>query len=189
MKLLILRSLLVVQILTAFVFLVRFWGEVFGIQALEVSWTVHEFIELGTIVSLIIGSTCAFYVLSTLVQRNTDIEDQLKLVAGDFAAVMNSKFNQWALSDAEQEVAVLSLKGFSVSDVAKMRGKSIGTIKAQNAAVYRKAGVSGRAQLMASLMEDLLDRAVVETLESGRTATPEVASSNAQNEISDARMN
>ena len=47
-----------------------------------------------------------------------------------------------------------------VAEVADMRGKSLGTIKAQNASLYRKAGVTGRAQLMASLMEDLLDHAI-----------------------------
>jgi len=40
--------------------------------------------------------------------------------------------------------------------MARLRDSSEGTIKAQSNAIYRKAGVSGRAQLLSLFIEDLL---------------------------------
>jgi len=37
---------------------------------------------------------------------------------------------QWGLSRSEKEVAHLSIKGFSIAEIAKLRGKSEGTAKA-----------------------------------------------------------
>lgn len=155
------RLVLVLQIAAAVIYLVEFSGEIFGIRALSVSWEVHELIELGTVLSLIIGSGGAFYIMTQVLHRNAAVETQLKVASGEFFDVLKERFEVWGLTQSEREVALLSLKGFSVAEVAEMRGKSLGTIKAQNASLYRKAGVSGRAQLMASLMEDLLDNAVV----------------------------
>ncbi|MEM0976432.1 MAG: helix-turn-helix transcriptional regulator [Pseudomonadota bacterium] len=159
---LLIRGLLLIQVVAALVYLAQFSDDVFRINALNISWEVHEFIEVGTVLSLIIGSTCSLYVLISVRRRNEVVESQLKVAAGQFEAVLQSKFQEWGLSEKEKEVALLSLKGFSVAEVADMRAKSLGTIKSQNASVYRKAGVSGRAQLMASLMEDLLDHAVAQ---------------------------
>ena len=154
------QFVLLMQIAAAVVYLVQFVGDVFGIAALSFSWEVHELIELGTVLSLIIGSVAAIYLLVKTLNRNAAVEDQLQVAAGEFTDVLRVRFDLWGLTQTEKEVALLSLKGFSVAEVADMRGKSLGTIKAQNASLYRKAGVTGRAQLMASLMEDLLDHAI-----------------------------
>ena len=38
-----------------------------------------------------------------------------------------------------------------------MRQTKIGTIKAQNAAIYRKSGVSSRAELISVMVEELIE--------------------------------
>jgi DNA-binding CsgD family transcriptional regulator len=43
------------------------------------------------------------------------------------------------------------------ADIAQSRGTSEGTVRAQTAAVYRKAGVKGRAQLFGLFIEDLIE--------------------------------
>ena len=156
------QVLLVLQVLAAIAYIVEFFGEIFGIYALNAPWEIRELIELGSIISLVIGSCAALFLLTRTMKRNQIVEEQLKVASGDFYELLNNKFSEWGLSDTEKEVALMSLKGFSIAEVASLRGKSEGTIKAQNASLYRKAGVSGRAQLMASLMEDLLDNAVAE---------------------------
>lgn len=62
----------------------------------------------------------------------------------------------WELSPAETEVAVLLLKGLSFKEVAAVRSTSERTAREQARAVYRKAGVAGRAELSAWFLEDLL---------------------------------
>ena len=45
----------------------------------------------------------------------------------------------------------------SVADIATLRKTAAGTVKAQSAAIYRKAGVSNRAEMISVLIEDLID--------------------------------
>jgi DNA-binding NarL/FixJ family response regulator len=71
-------------------------------------------------------------------------------------AAIDSQFERWGLSSAEREVALLLLKGLSHKDVAEVRGTSEKTVRQQSLAVYRKAGLAGRAELSAFFLEDLL---------------------------------
>ena len=52
--------------------------------------------------------------------------------------------------------AMWSIKGMSTAEIAGLRQTSEGTVKAQTNAIYRKAGVSGRPQLLSLFIEDLL---------------------------------
>jgi DNA-binding NarL/FixJ family response regulator len=69
---------------------------------------------------------------------------------------IDRQFERWQLSPAEREVALLLLKGLSHKDVADVRRTSERTVRQQALAVYRKAGLSGRAELAAFFLEDLL---------------------------------
>jgi DNA-binding CsgD family transcriptional regulator len=69
---------------------------------------------------------------------------------------IDRQFTRWQLSPAEREVALLLLKGLSHKDVADVRTTSERTVRQQALSVYRKAGLSGRAELAAFFLEDLL---------------------------------
>ena len=64
--------------------------------------------------------------------------------------------DRWKLTHAERAVAVLLLKGLSMKEVADARSTSERTARQQALAVYRKAGLAGRAELSAFFLEDLL---------------------------------
>jgi DNA-binding CsgD family transcriptional regulator len=66
------------------------------------------------------------------------------------------QFDRWQLSAAEREVAMLLLKGLSLQEVAEVRQTSERTTRQQAQAVYKKAGLAGRAELSAFFLEDLL---------------------------------
>lgn len=66
------------------------------------------------------------------------------------------QFERWGLTPAEREVALLLLKGLAMKEVADVRGTSERTTRDQAREVYRKAGLSGRAELSAFFLEDLL---------------------------------
>lgn len=78
-----------------------------------------------------------------------------ELLAG-MGNAMDEQFTTWALSPAEREVALLLLKGLSFKETAQVRQTSERTSREQARAVYRKAGVGGRAELSAWFIEDLL---------------------------------
>lgn len=75
------------------------------------------------------------------------------------AAAIDHQFDRWGLSSAEREVALLLLKGLAHKDVADLRRTSERTVRQQALAVYRKAGLAGRAELSAFFLEDLLQPA------------------------------
>jgi DNA-binding CsgD family transcriptional regulator len=74
--------------------------------------------------------------------------------------IMAERFDEWGLTPAERDVALFAIKGLSIADIAQLRSTSEGTVKAQTAAIYRKAGVSGRSQLLSLFIEDLMDGGV-----------------------------
>jgi DNA-binding CsgD family transcriptional regulator len=71
-------------------------------------------------------------------------------------ALIDRQFADWSLSSAEREVALLLLKGLSLKAIAEVRETSERTVRQQALAIYRKAGVAGRAELSAFFLEDLL---------------------------------
>lgn len=154
------KVIFALQFVTVTLFLIEFLNTVLGIEIIKVSWEVHEFIEIGILTSLVFAVILSAFLARTLSQRNEKVEAQLKIASGEFANLIEQKFAAWDLSQAERDVALLNLKGFSVPEIAEMRGKSAGTIKAQNAAIYKKANVSGRTQLIVSFVEDMVDQAI-----------------------------
>jgi DNA-binding CsgD family transcriptional regulator len=77
------------------------------------------------------------------------------LLAG-LGAAIDQQFQRWGLTAAEREVALLILKGLSYKEVADARQTSERTVRHQALAIYRKAGLAGRAEMAAFFLEDLL---------------------------------
>ena len=77
------------------------------------------------------------------------------LTAG-LGRAIDSQLETWKLTEAEREVALLLLKGLSLREIAALRATSERTVRQQSLAVYRKAGLTGRAELSAFFLEDLL---------------------------------
>lgn len=71
-------------------------------------------------------------------------------------AALDRQFERWALSPAEKEVALLLLKGLSHKEIASVRETSEATARQQARAIYKKAGLTGRNDLAAFFLEDLL---------------------------------
>ena len=74
-----------------------------------------------------------------------------------FMDVLEERFAAWELTPAERDVALFAIKGMSTQEIAALREVSEGTIKAQTNAIYRKADVSGRTQLLSLFIDDLMD--------------------------------
>jgi DNA-binding CsgD family transcriptional regulator len=69
---------------------------------------------------------------------------------------IDQQFKRWGLTSAESEVALLILKGLSYKEVADARATTERTVRHQALAIYRKANLSGRAEMAAFFLEDLL---------------------------------
>lgn len=69
---------------------------------------------------------------------------------------IDRQFATWDLTPAEREVALLVLKGYSHKHIARLTDRSDRTVRQHAGSVYRKAGLSGRAELAAFFLEDLI---------------------------------
>lgn len=72
------------------------------------------------------------------------------------ALEVDRQFSDWALTPAEREVALMLLKGFSLAQIARLGDRSERTVRQHAIAVYRKAGLAGRAELAGFFLGDLL---------------------------------
>ena len=82
-------------------------------------------------------------------------EQSRKYVEG-LSQAIDQQLTLWSLSTAEKEVAFLLLKGLSLKEIAEVRNTTEKTARAQSTAIYSKSGLSGRSELAAFFLEDLL---------------------------------
>lgn len=83
-------------------------------------------------------------------------QEEAAQVLQGMGQALDRQFERWNLSQAERDVALFLLKGFSTRDIANLRSTSERTVRQQAQDVYRKAGLAGRAELSAFFLEDLL---------------------------------
>lgn len=151
-----LAGVLCVQIICAIFFVGQILVSVLGLRVEPIDWQLYEFIEIGAALGLTVGVVVGVVALRQAQSRTAKAEEALRVAQSAFHEVLQEHFVQWELTPAERDVALFAIKGFSTADIADLRGVSEGTIKAQTAAIYRKAGVSGRPQLLSVFIDDLV---------------------------------
>jgi DNA-binding CsgD family transcriptional regulator len=146
-----------VQALCTLFFVWDILAGVVGLPRRPLSWRMREIMEMGAGVGLVLGVALGAVLLFTTLRQNRSMETQLRQASGAFAELLEERFRGWGLTPSERDVAWFTIKGLSIADIARLRQTSEGTVKAQSNAIYRKAGVSGRAQLVSLCIEDLID--------------------------------
>lgn len=159
---------LIIQVVCAIAYLVNLLSTVTGFA--QLSWMVHELIEIGAVFGLVLGIVITALMVRRQTKRLGQMEDQLRAASGAFMELLDDKFSQWSLTPAERDVALFAIKGMSTAEMAGLRGVSEGTIKAQTNAIYRKAGVTGRPQLLSLFIDDLMDDALIPQVASSGSA-------------------
>lgn len=70
--------------------------------------------------------------------------------------MIDQQFAVWLLSQSEKDVALLLIKGLSMKEIAGIRNTQEKTVRQQATTIYKKAGLSGRQELAAFFLEDIL---------------------------------
>jgi len=149
---LLLAGFLVLQSVAAIFFV----GDVLFDFASE-TFSLHLIIEAIIAVVLVAGVVLGALEMRRIIERAERDEAAVAAASGALGELIELRFEQWGLTVAESEVALLTLKGFDGAEIARIRGSATGTIRAQSTRVYAKAGVSNRAQFVSLFIEDLLD--------------------------------
>jgi DNA-binding CsgD family transcriptional regulator len=152
-------AILTVQVISAVLFIANIAFSVLGVAPF--AWVVHELTEIGAALGLILGTVLGGIALHRSLRRTQEAEAKLRAASGAFMQLLEERFTAWGLTPAERDVALFAIKGLSTSEIARLRQTSEGTVKAQTAAIYRKAGVTGRPQLLSVFIEDLIAGPVV----------------------------
>lgn len=138
-------------------FTIDFLSQVTGWKLLAaLPWVMHEIFTLMTLVGLCVGM---YFIIRSyrLAENNTRyLAKQLDAAKGAFQSGIDGYFEQWELSEAEKDIALFTIKGMTISEIAEIRQTKQSTIKTQSSAIYKKAGVSSRSQLVSLLIEELL---------------------------------
>lgn len=149
-------ALTALQVICALFFVSEIILTILGTRSVPISWQMREMMEIGAAVGLLLGTSFAIVALRSAEQKQAKAEESLRQVQSAFRDHLTEKFDAWSLTNAERDVALFSMKGLSVAEIAAVRETSEGTVKAQSNAIYRKAGVSGRTQLLSLFIEDLM---------------------------------
>ncbi len=73
-----------------------------------------------------------------------------------FINTVSQQFEQWQLSDIEIKLALLLLKGMTISEIALMLGKKEFIIEKKVQEIYIKANVKGRYELILYFVNELI---------------------------------
>ena len=153
-------SLLIIQIVCTLFFLADALGDLIFADEILAGFS-HDILEAMVVVAMALSIVFTITQIRRMLQRQRRMEDQIKIASGAFVAMLDQYFDTWKLTPAERDVALFLIKGMSFSDIAQMRNTREGTVKAQCNAIYNKADVTGRAQLLSFFIEELLSEELI----------------------------
>ena len=146
----------VIYTASALAFLSEMIGEISGYYLFSANWIVHEVIAVITFFGFFVGGLLIRQSYQLARKSHQKTQRLLRSAQGEFFEMLILQFDRWELSEAERDVALLTVKGMTVNEIAELRNTSSGTIKAQNNSIYRKARVKSRTQLLGKLIDQLL---------------------------------
>lgn len=118
---------------------------------------------LAGVIFLLSGSFALKRSLAAEVRKSTSLQaeaeewrKQAKSHALGLSQEIDRQLESWKLTPSEKEVTLLLLKGLSLKEIAEARKTGEKTARAQSTAIYEKSGLSGRSELAAFFLEDLL---------------------------------
>tara|TARA_R110002110_G_scaffold66978_1_gene182983 strand:- start:70949 stop:71464 length:516 start_codon:yes stop_codon:yes gene_type:complete len=97
--------------------------------------------------------------LSDSDRQLANITQEMSNARHSYSETIQRQFTDWQLTDSEQQVALLLLKGLSFREIAAVRSTKEKTVRQQASTIYAKSGVDGRHAFAAWFLEDFLSAA------------------------------
>lgn len=116
----------------------------------------HLVIEGMAAIALLAAVVLGALQVRSLIAAARRDEAAVAAAQGALAELIHLRFEEWQLTAAEADVALFALKGCDIGEIAGLRGSAAGTVRAQLARVYAKAGVDSQSGLIALFLEELI---------------------------------
>ena len=97
--------------------------------------------------------------ISTALDAISHLKTQNKKLSAlnkDFWESTSAQFQNWNFTQAEKEISLLILRGYSNQQIAAVRGKSLKTVENQTFSIYQKSGTTGKIEFIAYFLSPLL---------------------------------
>lgn len=127
-------------------------------------WNGHLLIEGLATFGLLAGVVFGTLQIRWLVLQSLRDSAAVATARGAMTELVQLRFSEWNLTRAEADVALFALKGCDITEIAQLRHAAAGTVRAQLARVYAKAGVQSQVQLMALFVDELVDNMADRTI-------------------------
>ncbi|MBA3863098.1 MAG: hypothetical protein U0975_01470 [Erythrobacter sp.] len=116
----------------------------------------HLLIEGLAAIALLIAVVLGAIQVRDLIAAARRDEAAVAAASGALGDLIRLRFEEWRLTPAEADVALFALKGCDVGEIAGLRGSASGTVRAQLARIYAKAGVESQSGLIALFLDELV---------------------------------
>ncbi len=117
----------------------------------------HVLVELAAVLALCLAIVFETRYILRLLRREAHLERSVSVASAAMRDVIEAHFDAWRLTPAEQDIAAFLVKGMTIPEIAALRGSAEGTIKSHLNAVYRKSGTQGRGDLLALILDGLIE--------------------------------
>jgi DNA-binding NarL/FixJ family response regulator len=94
--------------------------------------------------------------LSESNQHLENITEKMKSARKKYSEVIHQQFDEWQMTQGEQQVGLLLLKGLSFKEIAVVRDTKEKTVRQQASTIYGKSRLEGRHEFSAWFLEDFL---------------------------------
>lgn len=126
-------------------------------ESLPLVALVHIGGELAASVALAAAFVMIRHEIRVLDRERRSSDLQLGALREDFDSLVRQKFSHWRLTPTEADVALLTLRGLKISEIAEARQTQIGTVKSQLSSIFRKSAVSIRTEFVAGFIDEFLE--------------------------------
>lgn len=128
---------------------------------------IHEFVLFALAVFAAIWQSYLLFRQSKKLNSTLKLYDQAlrdhekwkqmsKNSAQEIRGLIDLQLDSWSLSESEKDVAILLIKGLTMKEIAQLRGTHDKTVRQQATNIYKKSGLTGRNDLSAFFLEDIL---------------------------------
>lgn len=120
-------------------------------------WLVWAVGIIGLLIAALLGQRWINRRRQDDLKTSLDIaEEELERKLVGATDHINAEFSNWKLTESENEIGWLLLKGLSFKEMAEARGTSERTVRQQARAIYAKSGLSSRSDVAAYFFEDFV---------------------------------